>query len=162
MGMLKVTASAPPDQPTVIMEREFDAPPSAVFRAFSDTEALKQWYGPNGFSITVSAMDFRVGGLFRFTMHAPNGVDFPNRIAYREIAPFERLLYRHGADSDEDPNAFEVVNIFTPIGANRTRLLRTAKFPSIEARNAVMKFGAVELGMQTIEKLAAFVERVGV
>jgi hypothetical protein len=32
-------------------------------------------------------------------------------------------------------------------------------FPSIEARNAVMKFGAVELGMQTVEKLAALVER---
>ncbi len=158
MATLKVTASAPPDQPTITMEREFAAPPEAVFRAFSDAEALRQWYGPDGFSITVIAMDFRVGGLFRFTMHAPDGTDFPNRIRYREIVPFERLSYRHGVDSDDDPNAFEVVNVFTRIGGNRTRLVRTATFPSIEARNAVMKFGAVELGMQTIEKLAAHVE----
>ncbi len=34
-------------------------------------------------------------------------------------------------------------------------------FPSIEARNAVMKFGAVELGMQTVEKLAAYLEGAG-
>ncbi|HLH47734.1 MAG TPA: SRPBCC domain-containing protein [Roseiarcus sp.] len=161
MATLKVTASAPPDQPTITMEREFAAPPEAVFRAFSDAEALRLWYGPDGFSITVIAMDFRVGGLFRFTMHAPDGTDFPNRIRYREIAPFERLSYRHGVDSDDDPNAFEVVNVFTRISDKRTLLVRTATFPSIDARNAVMKFGAVELGMQTIEKLAAYLEALG-
>lgn len=161
MATLKVTASAPPDQPTITMEREFAAPPDVVFRAFSDVEALRLWYGPDGFSITVIAMDFRVGGLFRFTMHAPDGTDFPNRIRYREIAPFERLCYRHGVDSDDDPNAFEVVNLFTQVGDKRTRLVRTAAFPSIEARNAVMKFGAVELGMQSIEKLAIYVEAIG-
>jgi uncharacterized protein YndB with AHSA1/START domain len=161
MSALKVRASSPPDQPTIVMEREFAAPPLVVFRAFSEAEALRQWYGPDGFKITVIAMDFRVGGLFRFIMHAPNGTDFPNRMKYREIAPAERLAYRHGVDIDNDPNAFEVVNVFTAIGENRTRLLRTATFPSIEARNGVMKFGAVELGMQTIEKLAAYVERAG-
>lgn len=161
MSALKVKASSPPDQPTIVMEREFAAPPPIVFRAFSEAEAMRQWYGPDGFTITVIAMDFRVGGLFRFTMHAPDGTDFPNRIEYREIVPAERLAYRHGVDVDVDPNAFEVVNIFTAIGDNRTRLLRTATFPSIEARNAVMKFGAVELGVQTIEKLAAYLERRG-
>jgi hypothetical protein len=39
--------------------------------------------------------------------------------------------------------------------------VRTATFPSVDARNAVMKFGAVELGMQTIEKLAAYLEALG-
>jgi uncharacterized protein YndB with AHSA1/START domain len=160
MGTLKVTASSPADQPTIIVEREFAAPPALVFRAFSDADALKQWYGPDGFSITVIAMDFRVSGLFRFTMHAPDGTDFPNRIQYREITPNTRLLYRHGVDADDDPNAFDVVNIFTPVGENHTLLVRTMTFPSIEARNAVMKFGAVELGMQTIEKLASYIERV--
>src|ERR1700722_4251785 len=160
MEKVKVRASSPPDQPVITMEREFDAPPAVVFRAFSEAEALRQWYGPDGFTITVIAMDFRVGGLFRFTMHAPNGVNYPNRIRYREIAPGERLAYRHGVDADDDPNAFEVVNIFTAIGGNRTRFVRDATFPSIEARNAVMKFGAVELGMQTIEKLAAYLGRI--
>jgi uncharacterized protein YndB with AHSA1/START domain len=160
MGMLKVKASAPLDQPTITMDRDFDAPPAIVFRAFSDADAMKQWYGPDGFTITVIAADFRVGGLFRFIMHAPNGADFSNRICYREIVPAMRLAYRHGVDADDDPNAFEVENVFTPLGEKRTRLVRIATFPSIEARNAVMKFGAVELGMQTIEKLAAYVERV--
>lgn len=157
MTTLTIKASAPADQPTITMEREFDAPPDVLFRAFTEVEALKAWYGPNGFTITVHAMDFRVGGLFRFTMHGPDGTDYPNRIEYREIKSGERLAYRHGSDIDNDPNAFEVTTTFEALGPKRTLLTRLSIFPSVNARNAVMKFGAVELGMQTLEKLAAFV-----
>jgi uncharacterized protein YndB with AHSA1/START domain len=155
---LKVRASTPPDQPTITMEREFDAPPDVLFQAFTEAEALKAWYGPNGFTLTVLATDFRVGGLFRFTMHGPDGTDYPNRIAYREIKPGERLAYLHDSDIDNDPRAFEVTVTFEALGANRTLLTMHSVFPSVEARNAVMKFGAVELGMQTLAKLAAHVK----
>ena len=161
MTKLKVKASAPPEQPTITMEREFAASPATVFRAYADPEALKRWYGPDGFTITVLAMDFRVGGLFRFTMHAPDGTDFPSRIRYSEIVPAARLAYRHGSDVGDDPHAFDVTVTFAALGANRTLLTMHSVFPSIEARNAVMKFGAVELGMQTVEKLAAYLEHGG-
>jgi uncharacterized protein YndB with AHSA1/START domain len=156
--MSKVTASVPTDQPTIIMEREFAAPPEAVFGAYRDPDALKEWYGPDGFSITVIAMDFRVGGQFRFTMHGPDGTDYPNRIMYRDIVPGARLAYLHDSGIDNDPRGFEVLVTFAPAGAGRTLLTMRSTFPSIEARNAVMKFGAVELGKQTVEKLAAYVK----
>lgn len=158
-AILKVTASAPDNQPTITMEREFDAPPALLFRAYSDPDAMKAWYGPNGFTITVLSMDFRVGGLFRFFMHGPDGTDYPNRMLYREIVSAERLVYRHGTDVDNDPNAFEVVTTFKSIGAGRTLLTKISTFPSVDARNAVMNFGAIELGMQTFEKLAAYVKK---
>lgn len=155
---LKVKASAPEGQPIITMEREFDASPALLFRAYTEAEALKTWYGPNDFTITVISMDFRVGGLFRFTMHGPDGTDYPNRMEYREIVPEKRLAYLHGSDIDSDPNAFEVTVTFEALGANRTLLTKHSIFPSVEARNAVMKFGAVELGMQTLDKLAAYVK----
>ena len=156
--MSKVTASVPADQPTITMEREFAAPPEAVFGAYRDPDALKEWYGPDGFSITVIAMDFRVGGQFRFTMHGPDGTDYPNRIMYRDIVPGARLAYLHDSGIDNDPRGFEVLVTFAPAGAGRTLLTMRSTFPSVEARNAVMKFGAVELGKQTVEKLAAYVK----
>jgi uncharacterized protein YndB with AHSA1/START domain len=156
---LKVTASAPENQPTITMERGFDAPPALLFRAYSDPDAMKAWYGPNGFTVTVLSMDFRVGGLFRFFMHGPDGTDYSNRMEYREIVPNERLVYRHGTDIDNDPNAFEVVTTFKDIGNGRALLTKISTFPSVEARNAVMKFGAIELGMQTFEKLAAYLKK---
>ena len=157
--MPKARASAPADQPTITLEREFAAPPAVVFAAYGDPEALKQWYGPDGFSITVIAMDFRVGGLFRFTMHGPDGTDYPNRIMYREIVPAQRLAYRHDSDVDEDPHGFDVLVTFSASAPGRTLLTMRSTFPSIEARNAVTKFGAMELGIQTVEKLAAHLGR---
>jgi uncharacterized protein YndB with AHSA1/START domain len=162
MALLKVQASSPADQPTISMEREFAAPPAAVFRAYTDPDALTRWYGPDGFTITMIAMDFRVGGLFRFTMHGPDGTDYPSRMQYREIVPAARLAYGHGSDIDDDPHLFEVVVTFAPVGDGHTLLKAHSTFSSIEARNAVMKFGAVELGIQTYEKLAVYLESVGV
>jgi uncharacterized protein YndB with AHSA1/START domain len=156
--MSKVKASVSADQPTITMEREFAAPPQAVFAAYRDPDALKEWYGPDGFSITVIAMDFRVGGLFRFTMHGPDGTDYPNRIMYRDIVPGARIAYLHDSGIDNDPRGFEVLVTFAAAGEGRTLLTMRSTFPSVEARNAVMKFGAVELGMQTVEKLAAYVK----
>jgi uncharacterized protein YndB with AHSA1/START domain len=156
--MSKVKASLPADQPTITMEREFAAPAQAVFAAYRDPDALKEWYGPDGFSITVIAMEFRVGGQFRFTMHGPDGTDYPNRIMYRDIVPGARIAHLHDSGIDNDPRGFEVLVTFAAAGEGRTLLTMRSTFPSIEARNAVMKFGAVELGMQTIEKLAAYVK----
>jgi uncharacterized protein YndB with AHSA1/START domain len=156
--MSKVKASVSADQPTITMEREFAAPPQAVFAAYRDPDALKEWYGPDGFSITVIAMDFRVGGLFRFTMHGPDGTDYPNRIMYRDIVPGARIAYLHDSGIDNDPRGFEVLVTFAAAGEGRTLLTMRSTFPSVEARNAVMMFGAVELGMQTVEKLAAYVK----
>jgi uncharacterized protein YndB with AHSA1/START domain len=104
-------------------------------------------------------MDFRVGGAFRFTMHGPDGTDYPNRITYKEIVSAQRLAYLHDSGVDDDPRGFEVLVTFATQGAGRTLLTMRSTFPSVEARNAVMKFGAVELGMQTLEKLAKRVER---
>ena len=66
-------------------------------------EALEEWYGPGtAFTITVIAMDFRIGGLFRFTMHGPDGTEYPNRIMYREIrAARSAPGLSSGDDSDE-------------------------------------------------------------
>lgn len=155
---MKTKASAPANEPTVTMEREIAAAPSAVYRAFTDPDAMKLWYGPNGFTITVLSMDFRVGGLYRFIMHGPDGTDYPSRHEFREIVPDAKLAYRHGSDFDNDPDAFDVAVTFAPSGTNSTLLTMRSTFSSIEARNAVMKFNAVELGRQTVEKLAAFVE----
>jgi uncharacterized protein YndB with AHSA1/START domain len=158
MTTMKTTASVSDDQPTITTEREFAAPPDLLFRAFTNPDAFKSWFGPNGFTVTPIAMDFRVGGQFRFMLHAPNGTDYPNRMVYREIVPSQRLAYRHSSDIDNDPKGFDVIITFKDLGSGRTYLTQHTTFPSIEARNAVLKFGAVELGKQTMEKLAAYVK----
>lgn len=90
----------------IVLSRVFDAPRPLVFRMWIEHEHAARWFGPRGFEIIDSEMDARVGGRWRFTMRAPDGTTYTNRIEYLEIAAPERLVFDHGSDRDDCPNRF--------------------------------------------------------
>ena len=59
----------------MIIERVIDAPQDLIFRAFTEPDHVKHWWGPNGFTNTIHEMDVRPGGIWRFIMHGPDGTD---------------------------------------------------------------------------------------
>jgi uncharacterized protein YndB with AHSA1/START domain len=138
-----------------MITRYFDAPRELVFDVFTDKQHISQWWGPRGFTTTTHAHELRVGREWRFTMHGPDGKDWPNRIVYHEIVRPERLAYSHG---DFEKPHFEVTVTFSAEGRG-TRITMRSLFPSPEACEAVKKFGAVEGGNQTLERLAEFLAR---
>ena len=89
----------------IIVSRTIEGPRRLVFEAFTDVAHLARWWGPNGFTTTTHAFEFRPGGVWDFIMHGPDGVEFQNWIEWREIVPPERIYYLHG-DRDGDPRAF--------------------------------------------------------
>ena len=137
----------------IVMSREFDAPRDLVFQAWTDPAHLHQWYGPNGFSLTIHEADIRPGGTWRFIMHGPDGTDYGNRIVYQEIVRPERLVYLHGEDVDDDPGAFHVTVRFEETDG-RTPMTQRILFNTAAQRTGVIAFGAIELGKQTMERLA--------
>jgi|SRR5215510_16077294 len=80
------------DPCAIITQREFDAPRALVFEVWTDPNHLAQWWGPQGFTTTTSAFDMRVGGVWRFVMHGPDGRDYQNRITFDEIVKPENPL----------------------------------------------------------------------
>jgi uncharacterized protein YndB with AHSA1/START domain len=150
------TASSNEDR-ELVMTRDFDAPRDLVFQAWTDPAHLPQWFGPNGFSLTVHEIDVRPGGMWRFIMHGPDGTDYSNRVVYQEIVRPERLVYLHGEDVDDDPGAFHVTVRFEEVDG-RTRMTQKILFNTAAQREGVVAFGAVELGKQTMERLAAHLE----
>jgi len=70
-----------------------DAPCEKVFKAWTDPEILKRWWGPNGFTTPVCGIDLRPGGIFHYCMRSPEGRDYYGKGIYREISPPERLAY---------------------------------------------------------------------
>ncbi|MHB0952635.1 MAG: SRPBCC family protein [Allorhizobium sp.] len=148
-----MTVHADPNR-TLSVTRLIGAPPELVFRMFSTPEHLDAWWGPDGFTNETHEMDFSVGGLWRYTMHGPDGKDWPNWIRYREISPPTRLFYDHGAEIGE-PAHFEGEISFEAEG-DRTRVTLTLIFATTEARDATLKFGAVDGGNQTLAKLDAY------
>jgi len=144
--------TAPTTDREIIQKRTFDAPRELVFQAFTDPAHLQHWFGPGGFTITMRGMDFREGGKWSFIMHGPDGTDYDNLITYTKIVKPERLEYLHGT-SEQDPEHFRVVVTFEQSGS-QTVLTMNSLFPTAEARAAVVSFGAIELGQQTLAKLA--------
>ena len=140
----------------MIVTRLFDAPRELVFDAWTDPEHLGEWWGPIGFTTTVHSMDVRPGGVSRYMMHGPDGTDYPNRVAYEQVVRPGRLVYSHG--SDERPDQFHVTVTFDDEGG-KTRLTLRSLFPTAEALAAVMKFGAVEGGKQTLARLAEYLAK---
>lgn len=79
----------------IISTREFDAPRELVFRAWTTPDLLARWWGPKGFTNTFHEIDIRPGGTWRFTMHGPDGADYPNHSVFVEIVPLERIVFDH-------------------------------------------------------------------
>ncbi len=75
--------------------RELPADPEAVFSAISDPVRLARWWGPNGFTNTFQTFEFRQGGTWLFTMHGPDGADYPNQSEFLEIVPPSLVRIKH-------------------------------------------------------------------
>jgi uncharacterized protein YndB with AHSA1/START domain len=134
----------------IVIERIVDAPRELVWRAWTEADQIAKWWGPDGFTTTIHEMHVRVGGVWRFIMHGPDGTDYPNRIVYREIVKPERLVYDHSDDKGNDH--FQSTVTFETAG-NRTKVTLRAVFETAQARAAAIKFGAVEGGKQTLARL---------
>ena len=121
----------------IVITRVLKAPRDLVFEAWTKPEHVAQWFGPNGFTITTSAMEVRVGGTWRFVMHGPDGTDYRNRVDFLEVVRPERLVYDHGDDTEASVHHFRVYVTFEDSGAGRTLLTMRSVFPSREQRGFV-------------------------
>ncbi len=79
------SATTSPD--FIIISRVFDAPRDLVWKAFTEPERMKEWWGPKGFTVIASKMDLRVGGGYHYGMKAPDGAAMWGKFVFREITP---------------------------------------------------------------------------
>ncbi|MEO6324773.1 MAG: SRPBCC domain-containing protein [Thermoanaerobaculia bacterium] len=75
--------------------REIPASPRSVFSAIQDPVRLARWWGPDGFTNMFHEFEFRPGGPWLFTMHGPDGTDYPNQSEFLEIVPDSMVRIRH-------------------------------------------------------------------
>jgi len=73
--------------------RVFDAPRDKVWKAWTEAERLKQWWGPAGFKVHTCKVDLRPGGTFLYGMTAPDGSDVWGKFTYKEIVAPKKLVF---------------------------------------------------------------------
>lgn len=136
-----------------VLTRLYEVPRALVWEAWTRPEHVEKWFGPTGYTTHNIAMEVRVGGLWRFTYIGPDGTVYRNRAEYTEIVPAERLVYWHGDDVELDPNRFHVTVTFAD-EAGGTRVTMHIVLKTAAQFEEAKKFGAIELGQSTLQKLA--------
>lgn len=82
------------EKPSLSLQRRYPVAPEKVWRAWTDPEALKRWWGPGGpEAVSLVQLDVRVGGRFRIVFGGPQGDEHEVQGIYKEVVPNRRLAF---------------------------------------------------------------------
>ncbi len=140
---------------TMVLERLIKAPVGVVWGAWMNPRTLPEWWGPDGYSCRTTRIDLRQGGEWVFDMIGPDGTVYPNHHRYTRVEPERRVDYTLLWGENGPKHADASVTFEDLDGATRVTLSMT--LVTVKEYEAAKGFGAVELGLQTLGKLARFV-----
>lgn len=139
----------------IVITRLIDAPRNLVFRMWTDPNHVAHWWGPKGCTITIHEMNVAPGGVWRYTMHIPDGSNFNDRVDFIEVVEPERLVYSHGSDDDESFTPFHSTISFAE-EEGKTRLTLRLLAVSAEECAKLREMGAIEGGNSTLDCLEEY------
>jgi uncharacterized protein YndB with AHSA1/START domain len=142
----------------LIHTRLLDAPRDLVWEVWTNPEHIKEWWGPNGFSLTTKSMHVEPGKIWDFIMHGM-GRDWDNKIEYTEVKKPLLLSYKHSGTRSEDYN-FTVTVSFEEV-EGKTLLTMKSVFKSKEIIDELnRKVNAIEGGKQTLSRLEDYLNKL--
>ena len=155
-------------QQGIVITRIFNAPREKVWKAWTDPELMKRWWGPKHFTSPFCKIDFRVGGKYLYCMRSPEGQEFWSTGVYREIVPLERIVCTdsfadekgnvvpatHYGMGEEVPLEMLVTVTFEDLGGKTRMTLRHEGLPAGEMRD-----GAGAGWSESFDKLAEYLAK---
>ena len=82
------------EKPSLTLTRSYPVAPEKVWRAWTDPEAIKRWFGPGpGEPVSAAELDVRVGGRFRIVFGGADGKAHECAGVYREVVPNRKLVF---------------------------------------------------------------------
>jgi uncharacterized protein YndB with AHSA1/START domain len=155
----------------IILERVFDAPRELVFKAFSEAEHLKHWWGPRGWTLTVCNVDFRPGGIWHYCMKCIDenqgdfyGFESWGKAVYKEIEEAEKIVYvdyfsdAEGNEAEGMPSTLVTMTFVEQEG--RTKLISRGEYASAEALKTVMEMGMEQGITETWDRLEEHLQSI--
>lgn len=135
-----------------VISRVFDAPRERVWKAWTEVDQVRRWWGPKGFTVTYCKLDLRPGGKGHYCLRAPDGSDMWGRFVYREIVKPERLVW---INSFSDKDGGLTVHPMNPDWPRE--MLTTATFKDLGGKTEVTiewipVDGSTELEIGTFDK----------
>ena len=113
---------------TVTFERRYDAPPSRVFAAWADSEAMSRWAVPGpDHELRYEQSDFRVGGRDLARCGAKGDLRFQAEVLYLDIVQNERIVFAEVIRESGNPLCAALVSVSLTAGGKSTRQIVTCQ-----------------------------------
>jgi uncharacterized protein YndB with AHSA1/START domain len=119
----------------IVTSRVLNTARELVYRAWSEPEHLKNWWGPAGFTNTFNEFDFKVGGKWSFIMHGPDKGNYPNECEFIKIKKPSLIAWKRHSKP-----LFQVVVTFEEITMAKTKVVFKQIFDTVEECNKIRKF----------------------
>lgn len=133
---------AEPGKQELFIIREFEAPRTLVFKAFTDKDILVQWVGPREMKMRYEKFEPKAGGSYRYIQTLPDGMEFGFYGVCHEHASPERIIQT--LEFEGLPEKGHVVletTKFEALPKNRTRITVQSVFQSVADRDGMIKSG---------------------
>lgn len=132
--------------------RVFNVPVEILWEMWTRPEHIKEWWGPEGFTNTITKMEVKPKGEWEFVMHGPDGTDYKNKHIFKEVVPYEKLVLEHVTAPK-----FLMEVTFERQG-DQTMLTIESTFESAEQLEQVIKVFKADVGLQqNIDRLSSYV-----
>lgn len=146
-------------------ERVFGAPRPLVFKAWTECERLKHWWGPAEWTLPTCTLDLRPGGVWHYCMRGPKGEESWGKSIYREIVEPERLVYDDffsdaSANVNEKMPGLLVTVTFADAGSSTNVKMHTV-VESEEQLQTLMKMGMVQGTTEMLDRLEGYLRAGG-
>ena len=137
----------------ISISRLLNAPVELVWEVWTKPEHIKNWWGPNWFTNTITKMEVEPGGEWQLVMHGPDGTDYKNKSVFKEVIKYKKIEFDHVSGPK-----FTATITFEKQD-NKTLLTWRMLFETKEQFEQVVKtFKADEGIKQNVEKLEAYLK----
>lgn len=156
-----------------VISRTFDVPRELMWKAWTESDRMAQWFGPKGVTVFHSNNDLRPGGVYHYAMRGADGSVMWGKWVYREIVPPQRLVWvnsfsdekggvtRHPMMADWPLEMLTTVT-FDEVAGGTSVTVRWIPLNATEAEINVFEAGrnGMEMGWTgTFEQLAAYLAK---
>jgi len=151
MTNIQTEITIPAGEPIITIRRYFKAPPELVYRAVTEGEFLRRWFGPRRLEVSECEVDLRVGGTWRIVHRAPDGMEFAFHGEFLELDPPRRRVGTFVYEGAPEHEAVETL-VLEPV-ENGTMLTSTNRHSSLEARDMHVANGMEQGIIESNERL---------
>jgi uncharacterized protein YndB with AHSA1/START domain len=127
---------APDGLPYLDYSREFDAPVSALFRAYTVQDTFEQWFGPEGLPLTVHRFDPQTGGGFRYVVQGRDQ-EWGFHGVYHKVRADELIIQTYQFEQDPAGGVSIEFLHFEPLPTGRSRISVHSVSSSVASRDAL-------------------------